>query len=64
MSGQARRRERRLFPVGTPLELVIYPGYEIVAARLEVEEQEEDKYGVSWEAPTQTSAAITQPPSL
>lgn len=34
-----------------------------MAARLEVEEDEEGEYGVSLEAPTQTSAAITQSPS-
>lgn len=33
----------------------------IRVAKLEVEEAEEDEYGVSWEAPTQTSAAVTQP---
>lgn len=32
-----------------------------MAAKLEVEEAVEDEYGVSWEAPTQTSAAVTQP---
>lgn len=37
------------------------PGYVIMAAKLEVEESVEDEYGVSWEAPTQTSAAVTQP---
>lgn len=31
-----------------------------MAAKLEVEEAVEDEYGVSWEAPTQTSAAVTQ----
>lgn len=65
VSGQARCQEWRLFPVGMPWELVINPGYAIMAARLEVEEDEEDEYGVSLEAPTQTSAAITQsPPTL
>lgn len=37
--------------------------YALLGARLEVEEDEEDEYGVSLEAPTQTSAAITQSPS-
>lgn len=37
--------------------------YVIVAARLEVEGAEKEECGVSWEAPAQTSAAITQPTS-
>lgn len=37
------------------------PSYVIRVAKLEVEEAVEDECGVSWEAPTQTSAAVTQP---
>lgn len=69
VSGQARRQECRLFPVDLPWQLVINPGYAIRAATVEEEEGEEDECGVSWEAPSQTSAAITLitlplPPSL
>lgn len=37
------------------------PGYVISVAKMEVEETVEDKCGVSWEASTQTSAAVAQP---